>query len=139
MLKADRFWAKVSIQDGCWEWQAYADSLGYGRFWDDGRMVLAHRFSYELARGPIAEGMVIDHLCRNPRCVNPTHLEVVTPGENTVRGQSPSSANRGKTHCKNGHPFDEANTYRYKTVRWCRTCNRASAARLRARKRKASQ
>jgi hypothetical protein len=88
----DRFLSKyVVAESGCWEWQGSLDRKGYGEIHAPGypnNRVRAHRFSYELFVGPIprARNIVIDHLCRNPRCVNPQHLEVVTQRENVIRG-----------------------------------------------------
>jgi hypothetical protein len=87
--------------------------------------VCAHRFAYELFVDEIPDGLTLDHLCRNPRCVNPGHLEPVTQRENTLRGISPVAVNAAKTHCKHGHLLDEANTYMTNAgSRQCRTCNR---------------
>lgn len=85
-----------------------------------------------MVHGPIGAGMVIDHLCRNRACVNPGHLEVVTVRVNTLRGHTIQATNANKTHCKRGHPFDEANTRWIKHTRKsgvflerrCRTCAR---------------
>jgi hypothetical protein len=81
-----RFDAKVdrSDPDGCWLWTGTLRS-GYGRFRADGRLVQAHRYSYERAVGPIPADRQLDHLCRVRRCVNPDHLEPVTPSENVLR------------------------------------------------------
>lgn len=80
----------VDPETGCWLWQLKRDRHGYGRVRRTGRgealVQLAHRWVYEELVGPIPEGLVIDHLCRNPPCVNPKHLEPVTPGENFRRG-----------------------------------------------------
>jgi hypothetical protein len=137
--EAARFWAKVDFSDGCWEWTASRRSDGYAQFKVDGRTVLVHRLAYELVVGPIPEGLTLDHLCRNRACVNPDHLEPVTHRENVLRGENFSAVNAAATHCANGHPFDEANTYTYpagkggQTHRACRACNRAAAARYKER------
>ena len=129
---AQRFWAKVDKSDNCWTWTAApAGYKGwYGHFYDGARNVYAHRWAWESVNGPIPDGLTIDHLCRNTKCVNPAHLEPVTGPENTRR------ANAYRTHCKWGHPFDEANTYIGKNGnRWCRSCrNRRVAAAVAKRK-----
>lgn len=124
----ERFWEKVDRSggpDACWPWLAKRNWMGYGNFWADGREWMAHRWAYQELVGPITEGLTLDHLCRNRWCVNPAHMEQVTLGENILRGEGPAAKNRRKTHCKRGHPFDEANTYRFgpqKQWRMCRTC-----------------
>jgi hypothetical protein len=81
--------------------------------------------AWELARGPIPEGLEIDHLCRRRLCVNPRHMAVVTHRENNARGMSLSAIAARQTHCAAGHPFDDANTYRppgAPDTRMCRAC-----------------
>lgn len=116
------------IHDGeCWIWQGRARSgraKTYGVMHFASRIKAAHRYVYELLVGPVPEGLVLDHLCRRPLCVNPAHLEPVTQGENVRRG---SSAQR--THCVHGHLYDEANTRWYRGHRHCRTCQRERVAR----------
>ena len=123
-----RFWSKVGIgaPNKCWPWTASKNSNGYGSFWMNGHLKKAHRVAYELVIGPIPEGLEIDHLCREHACVNTSHLEPVTHRENGLRGLSPYAKNARKTHCKRGHPFNEANT-RIRVdngTRWCHECNR---------------
>jgi len=131
----DRFMAKVSIQEGgCWNWTGSLTPLGYGYFYASaGRSRQAHRFLYEERHGPVPAELELDHLCRNPRCVNPDHLEAVSHLTNMQR-----SARAQQTHCHKGHPFTEENTYvppgRYQ--RMCRLCNLERQRRRDATKRK---
>ena len=97
--------------------------LGYGTIRIQGRTWYSHRYAYELTRGPVPEGMEIDHLCRNRACANPTHLEPVTHAENVRRGNGGWNS-RAKTHCPQNHPYDEANTGHGSGRRHCRTCGR---------------
>lgn len=101
---------------------AHASPNGYSQFWDGSRQMPGHRFIYEHCFGAIPDGLVIDHLCRFPLCVNPLHLEVVTQRENVRRGYR---YQLDITHCPAGHAYDEANTYiRKGGKRACRTCKR---------------
>ena len=85
----DLFWAKVEKGPGCWEWTA-SKIQGHGRFGYSGNGYYAHRISYELANGPIADGMQVDHICHNRGCVNPAHLREVTPKQNMENRQGPN-------------------------------------------------
>lgn len=130
----ERFWAKVEKTDGCWNWTAAKKGLGYGQFWAPPRLVLAHRYVFELLVGPIPDGMEIDHLCRNPSCVNPAHLEAVTPQLNQWRGTSPAGVNHLKTHCVKGHllPSEPNRVSRRASGHGWRTCKVCVAERGRA-------
>jgi hypothetical protein len=136
---SDRFWRYVQQGDGCWIWAGSKDSKGYGQISSGGRQgrrVLAHRLSYTIAKGQIPEGLDLDHLCRNPACVNPDHLEPVTRGENTRRGNAAAAtraARAAKPNCKHGHAWTPTNTYTDPHGhRRCRTCERANDQRQKA-------
>jgi hypothetical protein len=77
----------VSLKTGCWEWCGELSSNGYGRVWRNNKRIAAHRAYYEQEVGPIPDGLQLDHLCRNRRCVNPDHLEPVTRTENQLRAR----------------------------------------------------
>lgn len=120
------FWSWV-IEDeaGCWVWQGRLNK-GYGS-WSGG---LAHRFAYEELVAEIPDGLDLDHLCRNPPCINPWHLEPVTRLVNVQRHYA------YQTHCKQGHEFTPENTYmKDARYRQCRKCTAAAQRRYYARKR----
>lgn len=124
------FWQKVNIftEDHCWTWTGAIAPNGYGSFWNGKRRVVAHRFAYELVRGPVPGDMQIDHLCRVRNCVNPDHMEIVTQQENIRRGEAGVHLrSRGKrmVHCINGHKRTEDNLYYRKDGSGtCRICLR---------------
>lgn len=94
---------------GCWIWAGSHCRQGYGRVRMNLRMRSAHRCVYEELIAPVDGSKHMDHLCRNPWCVNPRHLEPVTPRVNAERGYSPPARNMRKTHCKEGHPLSGVN------------------------------
>ena len=127
-----RFEQFIDVQaSGCWFWNGFIRSNGYAAFWTGSRKVYAHRYAFEIFIGPIPIGQDIDHLCRNRRCVNPTHLEPVTRLVNLSRGQHPNMQafvlQQATGKCRSGHELTELNvSYRASNGREvCRICNRA--------------
>ena len=148
---SERLLAKAKrSESGCLTWTGYIDADGYGRMGYQGRSsVTVHRIAYMEWIGPIPAGIQIDHLCHtldetclggpdcpHRACIEPSHLDLVTTGENTQRGRSFAPANGAKTECPQGHPYDEGNTILYQGRRYCRQCiyqrNREYKARKRA-------
>lgn len=130
------FWGKVvcvdSATETCWHWLGLKYPNGYGMVPSRRRRFLAHRVAWVLTYGTIDHTLTLDHLCRNRACVNPAHLEQVSMHMNNLRGNGFSGKNARKTHCPQGHPYDESNTILTTNPRpglimgrKCRLCNRA--------------
>jgi hypothetical protein len=120
-----RFVRSIAFDNGgrCWNWTRPKNSNGYGTFGVRGRYHNAHRWSYLLWVGPLADWQQVDHLCRNRACVRPNHLEAVTASMNKLRTYGPN--------CKNGHPWDEDNIYRRPDGRrGCKKCRANASARF---------
>lgn len=134
-----RFERKVDrTSSSCWLWTGTTNDMGYGLFKTGGRWRSAHRWSYEHHRGPIPEGLVLDHLCRVHACVNPLHLEAVTQQTNIHRGVSIVAQHARQTSCKNGHPLLPGSYWLSKQGwRMCKECDRERKNRRRQ-ERKAS-
>lgn len=120
-----------SAPSACWEWRGVIAPDGYGRVPSAARHGLttaAHRLVYARLVGPIPEGLTLDHLCRNRRCVNPAHLEPVTMRENNLRSNGVGAIAARKTHCNHGHPLSGENLRmvkgKYGPVRDCIECRR---------------
>jgi hypothetical protein len=132
----------VETGAGCWEWQGARDRRGYGRAGYGPRHLgtgLVHRMVWASLRGQVDAGLELDHLCRNPSCCNPDHLEPVTHEENVRRGEAGLNLlERAATvmHCPRGHPYDHVNTYRRRGrpgSRECRTCRNDASRQRRKR------
>lgn len=120
----ERFWAKVNKTTTCWLWTGHLDRHGYGSIWFKPKTVGAHRMSMILAGYDIPKDKVVDHICKNPKCVNPAHLRIVTERVNLIENSvSPVALNAKKTHCKRGHSFNATNTLVTTQGRQCKKCN----------------
>lgn len=120
-----RFLSKIKIDDnGCWNWIGCLNRNGYGTIHLRPFGYLSHRFIFAYYYGHVDSSLTIDHLCRNPACVNPFHMEQVPPEVNRLRGNCQSMINSRKTTCIKGHPFDDDNTYITPSTgaRQCRKC-----------------
>lgn len=127
--------AKVSISNTCWIWMGYRGKGGYGRIRLNHKATQAHKWFYEYIYGEVGDGLVLDHLCRVHECVNPNHLEPVTPQINSLRGNTVAAKNAAKIHCPQGHLYNKTNTYLTKTGgRACRICIAAHQRKYYARK-----
>ncbi len=152
----ERFIKKITVSlteqwngTPCWNWNDKPNKGGYGMLNIANRARLAHRISFRIFK-QTDPGPILDHLCRNRRCVNPDHLESVDPFTNFDRGEGReglrigrdllAAVNRSKTHCPIGHAYDKTNTaVRRDGSRRCRACHRLDRSRKEIRCRQASR
>lgn len=136
----ERFESKYTKDpSGCWLWQAYKDSDGYGQLQVEGRSVGAHRVSWELTNGPIPEGIFVCHTCDVCSCVNPDHLFIGTHTDNMRdKVKKGRDFNLNKQMCIRGHMFDEKNTRQHMrpSGEWHRICKVCDALRSKSYRKK---
>ena len=121
---AEQRLARYAKQEGdCIVWTRCCIPSGYGSITINYKRRSTHVVAWEIRYGPIPRGLQVDHLCRNRKCINTNHMELVTLKENVLRGVGITAVNARKTHCAHGHEFSFMNTsvdrhgYRH-----CRTC-----------------
>ena len=128
-----RLYSKLKkLNNGCWVYPA-KNGNGYGRIYYSGKQLYSHRVSYEICFGKIPKGLLVDHKCRNRACINPAHMDIVTPKENVQRGLRGSLI----TSCPAGHKYNFENTlYRkYRNNGQHRRCKKCHSDRERKAKR----
>lgn len=117
-------------QGSCLLYTGVIDKYGYGQIGIAGKTYKIHRIVWEMLKGKIPDGLVLDHLCKVRNCINISHLDVVTLGENTLRGNSFSGINARKEFCDYGHEFNNENTHytistkSQKLHRRCKPCHK---------------
>lgn len=118
----DRFVSKLDTSGDCWIWTGTTNGHGYGQFYYQKKKYTAHRWALHFLVEPVAEGLHIDHLCRNRLCANPDHLEAVTQAENNRRA---GAVQKERDHCRKGHEYTPENTrLRPGGARRCLVCMR---------------
>lgn len=123
-----RFWSNVDKSTDCWIWKGALSGKGYGLFGFNKIRKSAHIISFELLNGLVPSDRELDHTCKNPPCINPSHLEPVTHQINMLRGNTFARVNKSKTHCPKGHEYNSENTRMAPNgSRLCRECDRISS------------
>ena len=119
-----RFWESVRKTDTCWMWQKSLNGKGYGNFCiKRPKQMEAHKFAWLTQIGEIPSGLVLDHICRNRACVRPSHLRILTKGQNVLVGNGICANKARQTKCKNGHSLSGQNLILTKRGhRQCREC-----------------
>ena len=130
MTEAERFWLYVDMSGDCWLWTGAKTPYGVFTLAISRVSIGAHVYAYELVNGPVPAGLELDHLCRNPPCVRPSHLEAVTGRINTLRGNTITALNAAKTACPRGHAYSGTD---YSGRRICHPCQAENQRRYRER------
>lgn len=130
MVNIEDLPAKISsnisvASNGCWEWKRYL-TLGYGHMMVNRKMYQAHRLIFEMFIHKIPKGLVLDHLCRNRKCVNPEHLEAVTMQVNILRGEGLAAKQARRNHCIRGHLFEKRGGIRICVICMRERCKKAT-------------
>lgn len=144
---SERFHDKYAIDasTGCWIWTAWRNNQGYGTIGispalsGGPKQVYAHRLSYEMHKGPIPPGLVIDHICNNPACVNPEHLQAITQKANIDRSSHPSVQRRLAGRCIRGHDMTDPTNVYMRPDNGRKACKACYAIRDEAARRKAGK
>lgn len=129
----DRIMSRMKVESRgyrtpCWISDRAQQPNGYTKIGVQGKTKLVHRVAFEAEHGPIPDGLVIDHLCRQRACCNPEHLEPVTNRVNLLRGDTLTAREASMTSCVAGHQFNKANTrFTAKGKRACRSCDASRA------------
>lgn len=133
-----RFLSYINFTKNCWNFKIGKTTGGYCLFGMKGKVYRAHRIAYQLFMNiELPLDRVIDHLCRVTNCVNPSHLEIVTHRENSLRGYGVGAIAARRNTCIKGHAYTESNTWmRFREGRWSRTCRRCAAQVMTLRRRK---
>lgn len=126
-----RFNSKIIKKGDCLLWQGALDKDGYGNFYFKKKNRRVHRVAMYFAKGPIEDGLVVDHICKNRNCVAINHLRLITARQNTLENSNSVGArNSMKVFCKNGHRFDKVYGEGAKRQRYCSVCQSEKSKRL---------